>query len=75
MIGYYGSTDRKILQQIEKNIQLMESQLITMVELQRELLATLLVVSKTEKKILDVLVHPVRPAVALRFGFGHVVNK
>src|SRR5258708_5504361 len=64
MIGYYGSTDRKMLQDIDLKLDLLRQQLATLIKVQQDRLTV-------SKKILEALQsQPDGHQVGLKFNLG-----
>ncbi len=64
MIGFYGKEDRKLLTQIEDHLNLIRTQMILLLRIQRNQ-------QSLQEKILEALKAQARhPAVALKFALG-----
>lgn len=64
MIFFYGAADRKLLKEMEENLNLIRTQMILLLEIQRRQQVTI-------EKILEALQAQVKhPAVGLKFAFG-----
>jgi len=64
MIGYYGSADRDLLRAIEDHLDLIRSQMVLLLRIQRNQ-------QRVQEKILEALKAQARhPAVALKFALG-----